>query len=106
MVRNQFCRSLLRVLVLAGTIGSAAASRDVVRGPRAAARVAVAASRRHSLFLAENVAERMRPVCGGSPSLNFFQLAPPFVLLKIPPTSSPFVAFGPEVKLQGVRWRP
>src|SRR6202035_3301350 len=49
------------------------------------------------------IARPMRPVCSGSPPLNFFQLVPPFVLLKIPPTSSPLVAFGPEMKLHGVR---
>src|SRR5260370_13773566 len=51
-------------------------------------------------------ARPMRPVCAGKPPLNFFQVAPPLMLLKIPPTSSPPVAFGPDVKLQGVRCLP
>src|SRR5437870_3602684 len=48
-------------------------------------------------------ARPIRPVCAGNPPLNFFQLAPPLALLKSPPTSSPPVAFGPDVKLHGVR---
>src|SRR4029450_7597876 len=39
-------------------------------------------------------ARPMRPVCVGNPSVSFFQLAPPLLLLKIPPTSSPPVAPG------------
>ena len=36
---------------------------------------------------------------------QFFPASPPLVLLKIPPTSSPSVTPGPEVKLHGVRCR-
>src|SRR5260370_27058052 len=50
-------------------------------------------------------ARPIRPVSAGKPPLNFFQVEPPFVLLKIPPTSSPPVAFCPEVKLHVVRRR-
>ena len=35
------------------------------------------------------------PVSVGKPLLHFFHVAPPFVLLKMPPTSSPFVAETP-----------
>src|SRR6266513_5321224 len=51
------------------------------------------------------MARPMRPVWLGNPLVSFFQLVPPFVLLKIPPTSSPSVALGPDVKLHGVRCR-
>src|SRR6266480_6572250 len=50
-------------------------------------------------------AKPIRPVCPGRPPPSFFQVPPPSVLLKIPPTSSPPVTLGPEAKLHGVRWR-
>src|SRR3982751_4844799 len=42
------------------------------------------------------------PVRVGKPLLHFFHVPPPFVLLKIPPTSSPLVAEMPYAKPHGV----
>ena len=40
-------------------------------------------------------ARPIRPVSLGKPFPHFFQVAPPSLLLQIPPPSAPFVATGP-----------